>query len=165
MNLVCGLNCPVSPDIDECAVGAECPSNQQCLNTLGSFQCAVICGNGFRRSLDGSKCEGERKSGCWGWGRDEWGGGGAQFCFPVDLSLRGVKGMVEGMYGWVWKEGRYSNTRARMCTRLHTHAHTHTCTHTQLQPFITSCMIDYNGHSFMQTSFTELPSISCPSLC
>ena len=100
MNLVCGLNCPVSPDIDECAVGAECPSNQQCLNTLGSFQCAVICGNGFRRSLDGSKCEGERNLGDWGSGvgMSRVGLGGGQFCFPVDLSLGDVKGMVDGIY-------------------------------------------------------------------
>ena len=137
------MGCPVSPDIDECAMGAECPSNQQCLNTLGSFQCAVICGNGFRRSLDGSKCEGERKS-VLGMGvRVSGGGGGAQFVSQGGLSLCGVKGMVDGMYGWVWKEGRYTYTRAR--TDVHTL--THTCTYTQLQPFITSCMIDYKGHA------------------
>ncbi|KAK7094973.1 hypothetical protein V1264_006443 [Littorina saxatilis] len=44
-------------DLDECMSGAECPSNQECLNTQGSYQCAVICGNGFRRSQDGTKCE------------------------------------------------------------------------------------------------------------
>ncbi|XP_076455301.1 hemicentin-1-like isoform X2 [Babylonia areolata] len=44
-------------DINECISGAECPSNQECLNTLGSYQCAVVCGDGFRRSQDGSKCE------------------------------------------------------------------------------------------------------------
>ncbi|KAL8608110.1 hypothetical protein ACOMHN_016565 [Nucella lapillus] len=44
-------------DVNECITGAECPPNQECLNTEGSYQCAVVCGEGFRRSLDGAKCE------------------------------------------------------------------------------------------------------------
>ena len=30
----------------------------------------------------------------------------------------------------------------------------------QLWPFVTSCMKDYKGHSLMQTSFSELPSMT-----
>lgn len=44
-------------DVDECKAGIECPSNQECLNTVGSYQCTALCGSGFRRSQDGQKCE------------------------------------------------------------------------------------------------------------
>ncbi|XP_033761247.1 hemicentin-1-like [Pecten maximus] len=50
-----GSNCQ---DINECANNnGGCSVEQECINTLGSFHCAVYCDNGFRRSLDNQFCD------------------------------------------------------------------------------------------------------------
>lgn len=46
-------------DIDECARGVHtCESDQECVNTAGSFGCT--CGAGYRRDSQGN-CEGEEE--------------------------------------------------------------------------------------------------------
>ena len=43
------------PDFDECVFNEDdCDSNADCINTIGSFQCA--CKTGFRE--DGRACQG-----------------------------------------------------------------------------------------------------------
>ncbi|XP_060069782.1 hemicentin-1-like [Ylistrum balloti] len=50
-----GSNCQ---DINECANNnGDCSVDQECINTLGSFHCAVYCKNGFRRSLNDQSCD------------------------------------------------------------------------------------------------------------
>ncbi|OWF52578.1 Hemicentin-1 [Mizuhopecten yessoensis] len=50
-----GSNCQ---DINECANNdGGCSVEQECINTLGSFHCAVYCKNGFRRSLNDQSCD------------------------------------------------------------------------------------------------------------
>ncbi|XP_075872115.1 hemicentin-1 isoform X2 [Nelusetta ayraudi] len=44
-------------DIDECSLdGSACHGGQDCMNTIGSYRCAVRCGRGFRRTADGLSC-------------------------------------------------------------------------------------------------------------
>ncbi len=46
-------------DLDECDLGiGRCRRNQECLNTVGSYQCVVKCSSGFRRADNGQSCEG-----------------------------------------------------------------------------------------------------------
>ncbi|XP_043555476.1 hemicentin-1 [Chiloscyllium plagiosum] len=45
-------------DVDECALGGHtCHTGQDCENTVGSYQCVVRCGIGFRRTLEGLSCQ------------------------------------------------------------------------------------------------------------
>ncbi|KAI1236572.1 hypothetical protein IHE44_0014825 [Lamprotornis superbus] len=47
-------------DIDECALGGHsCQAGQDCENLPGSFRCLLRCGSGFRRTPDGSGCQGK----------------------------------------------------------------------------------------------------------
>ncbi|KAJ8300023.1 hypothetical protein KUTeg_021542 [Tegillarca granosa] len=44
--------------IDECQRNhGNCPDDRECINVPGSFQCAAICSQGFKRSLNGQICE------------------------------------------------------------------------------------------------------------
>ena len=53
-----GFNC-LPLDIDECSDGtAECPTNSQCINAAGSYQCQ--CNSGFIMNMNGNNtCDGE----------------------------------------------------------------------------------------------------------
>ncbi|GCC29770.1 hypothetical protein chiPu_0008212 [Chiloscyllium punctatum] len=45
-------------DVDECALGGHtCHTGQDCENIVGSYQCVVRCGIGFRRTLEGLSCQ------------------------------------------------------------------------------------------------------------
>ncbi|XP_059503813.1 hemicentin-1 isoform X2 [Stegostoma tigrinum] len=45
-------------DVNECALGGHtCHAGQDCENTVGSYQCMVRCGIGFRRTLEGLSCQ------------------------------------------------------------------------------------------------------------
>lgn len=49
----------VPADIDECSLGESvCHDGQDCMNTIGSYQCMMRCGRGFRRTADGFSCTG-----------------------------------------------------------------------------------------------------------
>ncbi|XP_053381262.1 hemicentin-1-like isoform X2 [Mercenaria mercenaria] len=44
-------------DIDECSTAsANCPADQECTNTIGSYFCHVRCGQGYRPFENGQKC-------------------------------------------------------------------------------------------------------------
>ena len=46
-------------DVDECEMSiAQCHPNQDCLNTVGSYRCAVKCRAGFHRAANNLDCEG-----------------------------------------------------------------------------------------------------------
>lgn len=57
--IICGLSC-LFTDINECSLSkGGCAVEEECINTLGSFHCAVHCENGFRRSLHNPQgCDG-----------------------------------------------------------------------------------------------------------
>ncbi|KAG9473293.1 hypothetical protein GDO78_019504 [Eleutherodactylus coqui] len=45
-------------DLDECRLGShQCPSGQECDNTLGSYRCLLRCGPGFRPNDEATSCE------------------------------------------------------------------------------------------------------------
>ncbi|GIY13520.1 hypothetical protein CDAR_68362 [Caerostris darwini] len=49
-----GLLCT---DIDECEMNlAHCASSEECINTIGSYKCLVVCKEGYRRSDDELYC-------------------------------------------------------------------------------------------------------------
>ncbi|GFR16680.1 hemicentin-1 [Trichonephila clavata] len=44
-------------DVDECETNlAECTSSEECMNTVGSYKCLIICRDGYRRSDDDLYC-------------------------------------------------------------------------------------------------------------
>ncbi|GFT31287.1 hemicentin-1 [Nephila pilipes] len=44
-------------DVNECETNlAECASSEECMNTVGSYKCRIICREGFRRSDDELYC-------------------------------------------------------------------------------------------------------------
>jgi len=46
-------------DVDECERNiANCYSSQDCINTVGSYQCLPTCGKGYRRTPGSLSCEG-----------------------------------------------------------------------------------------------------------
>ena len=46
-------------DVNECELNlSACPSNEECINTIGSFKCLIICRNGYERSEDELYCKG-----------------------------------------------------------------------------------------------------------
>ena len=46
--------------MNECETkAARCHENQECINTVGSYRCAVKCGAGFRRASGGLSCQGK----------------------------------------------------------------------------------------------------------
>jgi hypothetical protein len=47
-------------DVDECSTSnGGCGEDSECINMDGSFICAVMCKDGYRRSGDGQKCIGK----------------------------------------------------------------------------------------------------------
>ncbi|XP_055948498.1 hemicentin-1-like isoform X2 [Argiope bruennichi] len=44
-------------DVDECEMNlAHCTSSEECINTIGSYKCLIICREGYRRSDDDLYC-------------------------------------------------------------------------------------------------------------
>jgi hypothetical protein len=51
--------------VDECDRKiATCYSSQDCMNTIGSYQCLSTCGEGFRRTPGSMSCEGTLQTTC-----------------------------------------------------------------------------------------------------
>ncbi|XP_064650190.1 hemicentin-1-like isoform X2 [Lineus longissimus] len=56
--LTLGADGKTCKDINECDLRiARCHQGQECINTAGSYRCAVKCGDGFRRTSGGLSCQ------------------------------------------------------------------------------------------------------------
>ncbi|XP_054713925.1 hemicentin-1-like [Uloborus diversus] len=52
-----GLDGEACNDIDECTMNLDtCLSSEECINTIGSYKCLVMCKNGYQRSDDELYC-------------------------------------------------------------------------------------------------------------